>query len=143
MTQNNWVEIAASTAQALIAYGLMADRAKRHFPINYEETRFVCELWGSKRSEGQWGTRVSIALDVGNLQDHESPIVAKKLLVLADDFQPWGDGNEIPVILVTFDLDNIVGASQAAQHAFSSDLSERFDQLIENEETGHYEIQRA
>jgi hypothetical protein len=143
---SRWIEIAASTAQALIEYELKDQRCKRHFPINYEETHFVSELWGSERSGGsggQWGTRVSIALDVGNLQDYWAPIVANKILVLADDFQPWGNGNEIPVILAKFDIADIVGAAQSAQYALISDLSERFDQLVENEVAGRYEIQRA
>jgi hypothetical protein len=142
VSKPKWIEIATLTAQALITYELETNQTKSHFTIDYAETRFVHELWGSKRSGGEWGTRISIALDVGNLDDEVS-IVPTKILVLADDFQPWGDGNEIPVILAVFDRNNIVGAAQESQRALISDLSERFDQLVENEDTGRYEIQRG
>lgn len=156
----NWIDISAVAAKALIAYELKT-RKRDLDTIDYEEKRFVQYLWTSNRSEGEWGTDVSIALEVDPRVDElEVESMAGKmpsylrraavesapqgrLLVLASDYQPWGNGCEIPVVLGTFDRTNLVGAARAAQQALESDLDGHFDQLIENEETGRYEISRA
>ena len=125
-----WIEIAAQAACRLIKFDVYGS-LDGIYAIDWNETSWVLSLWSSKRTNGQWGQSVGIALD---LQDQ------KKIYVLADDFQPWGNGSELPRILKSMSIDDLPIAAQVASEAIRTGIEDYFPQLVENELTGRYQI---
>jgi hypothetical protein len=128
-----WTEIAAQAASKLIKFGVYGAQDGT-YALDWNETTWVFSLWSSKRTNGQWGQSVGIALD---LEDQ------KKIYVVADDFQPWGDGSELPLILKIMSVEDLPIAAQVASEALKNGVEDFFPQLMENECTGGYQIERS